>query len=54
MLPWAGNIVLFILGIFLSLLLDVEIRQKQERTVLLFQDFAGRNFDLQLYIGETG
>lgn len=51
MWPWAGNIVQFVLGIFFVIV--VEIGQKQERTVLLFQDFAGRNFDLQLYIGET-
>lgn len=53
---WAGNVVQFVAGIFLLLLflLFVKIGQKQERTVLLFQGFAGRNFDLQLYINETG
>lgn len=53
---WAGNVVQFVAGIFLLFLflLLVKIGQKQEGTVLLFQSFAGRNFDLQLYINETG
>lgn len=53
---WAGNVVQFVAGIFLLLLflLLVKIGQKQERTMLLFQGFAGRNFDLHLYINETG
>lgn len=48
--------VQFVAGIFLLLLflLFVKIEQKKERTVLLFQGFAGNNFDLQAYINEIG